>query len=156
VPLPGEIGIGTWGCALDPVAGAAGELLGGGRGALNDRSDLVEGHGEQVVQHERDPFGGSQPVEDHQQRQADRVGQQRLLLGVALALWPFTIGPGCCESRGSSRRDVRERSMSRHTRPTTLVSQPARFSTLLVSERLSRSQASCTASSASLSEPSIR
>jgi hypothetical protein len=38
------------------------------------------------VQHERDPFGGSQPVEDHQQRQADRVGQQRLLLGVALAL----------------------------------------------------------------------
>ena len=46
--------------------------------------------------------------------------------------------------------------MSRHTRATTVVSQPPRFSTALVSERLSRSHASCTASSASLSEPSIR
>ena len=51
---------------------------------------------------------------------------------------------------------LRERSMSRHTRATTVVSQPPRFSTPLVSARLSRSQASCTASSASLSEPSIR
>ncbi len=42
------------------------------------------------------------------------------------------------------------------TRATTVVSQPARFSTPPVSARLSRSQASCTASSASLSEPSIR
>ena len=46
--------------------------------------------------------------------------------------------------------------MSRHTRETTVVSQPVRFSTPLVSERLSRSQASCTASSASLYEPSVR
>jgi len=56
----------------------------------------------------------------------------------------------------SSRRDARERSMFRHTRATTVVSHPPKFSTPLVSERLSRSQASWTASSASLTEPSIR
>ena len=42
------------------------------------------------------------------------------------------------------------------TRATTVVSHPERFSISLASERLSRSQASCTASSASLTEPSIR
>src|SRR5439155_1636482 len=46
--------------------------------------------------------------------------------------------------------------MSRETRATTVVSQPARFSTASVSERERRSHASCTASSASLAEPSIR
>ncbi len=46
--------------------------------------------------------------------------------------------------------------MSRHTRPTTVVSHPPRFPMSLVSERLSRSQVSWTASSASLIEPSIR
>jgi hypothetical protein len=46
--------------------------------------------------------------------------------------------------------------MSRHTRATTVVSHPPRFSTPLVPTRLSRSQDSCTASSASLTEPSIR
>jgi hypothetical protein len=45
--------------------------------------------------------------------------------------------------------------MSRATRATTVVSHPLRFSTAAVSERLSRSHASCTASSASLTEPSI-
>ena len=62
--------------------------------------------------------------------------------------------PSCAS--GSSRRDRRERSISRQTRATTVVSQPLRFSTSLVSARLSRSQASCTASSASLAEPSSR
>ena len=42
------------------------------------------------------------------------------------------------------------------TRATTVVSHPPRFSTWLESERASRSQASWTASSASLIEPSIR
>jgi hypothetical protein len=46
--------------------------------------------------------------------------------------------------------------MFSETRATTVVSQPSRFSTSLVSARLRRSQASWTASSASLSEPSIR
>jgi hypothetical protein len=57
---------------------------------------------------------------------------------------------------GSSRRDARERSMFRLTRATIVVSQPPRLSTPLVPARLARSQASWTASSASLSEPSIR
>jgi hypothetical protein len=51
---------------------------------------------------------------------------------------------------------LRERSMFKQTRATTVVSHPPRLSTALASERLSLSQASWTASSASLSEPSIR
>lgn len=46
--------------------------------------------------------------------------------------------------------------MSRDTRATTVVSQPPRLSTSLVSARLTRSHDSCTASSASASEPSMR
>ncbi|HEV8044620.1 MAG TPA: hypothetical protein VGP38_05525, partial [Rubrobacter sp.] len=34
------------------------------------------------MQHEREPLGGGQRFEHHQQRQTGRVGQQRLLLGV--------------------------------------------------------------------------
>jgi hypothetical protein len=37
---------------------------------------------------------------------------------------------------------LRERNMSRHTRATTVVSHPPRFSMPAVSERLNRSQAS--------------
>ena len=65
--------------------------------------------------------------------------------------WPVTGG-----SIGSSRRRVRERSMFSDTRATIVVSQPPRFSTSSAPERLTRSQASCTASSASLGEPSTR
>ena len=67
-----------------------------------------------------------------------------------------TIGSGMRTPRGSSRRDWRERSMFSETRATTVVSQPPRFSTLSASVRLRRSHVSWTASSASLSEPSIR
>ena len=66
------------------------------------------------------------------------------------------IGSGTCTSKGSSRRDARVRSMSRHTRATTVVSHPRRLSTPLTSVRLNRIQASWTASSASLTEPSMR
>jgi hypothetical protein len=65
-------------------------------------------------------------------------------------------GSGTSGPNGSSRRDRRARSMSRHTRAITVVSQPRRFSTSDVSERLSRSQVSCTASSTSPDDPSIR
>ena len=72
----------------------------------------------------------------------------------------LTIGSGTRTPEGSSRdtscRALRERSMSRHTLATTVVSHPSRFSTPLVSERLRRSQVSWRASSASLNEPSIR
>ena len=65
-------------------------------------------------------------------------------------------GSGRCSPTGSSRRDRRERSRSRHTRATIVVSQPPMFSTPSAPERLRRSQASCMASSASAAEPSIR
>src|SRR5207244_941178 len=55
-----------------------------------------------------------------------------------------------------SRRDPLERSMSSDTRATTVVNQPPRFSISLVSDRLSLSHASCTASSASPLDPSMR
>jgi hypothetical protein len=67
----------------------------------------------------------------------------------------LTIGSGTRRSSGSSRRALRERSTLSDTRATTVVSHARRFSTSLVSDRLSRSQLSWTASSASLSEPSI-
>jgi uncharacterized RmlC-like cupin family protein len=51
-------------------------------GAPHDGGDLLKRHGEHVVQHEREPLGGSQGFEYHEQRESDRVGQQRLVLGV--------------------------------------------------------------------------
>ena len=68
----------------------------------------------------------------------------------------LTMGSGTWVSRDASRRVLRDRSMLRQTRPTTVVSQARRFSTSLVSVRLRRIQASWTASSASLTEPSMR
>jgi hypothetical protein len=46
--------------------------------------------------------------------------------------------------------------MVRHTRATTVVSQPSRFSIASASVRLKRNHASCTASSASLDDARIR
>jgi len=59
-------------------------------------------------------------------------------------------------SIGFSRRSLRDCSMFSETRATMVVSQPPRFSTSPAPERLNRSQASCTASSASLADPSTR
>ena len=50
--------------------------------ATDDRGDLVERHGEHVVQHERDAFGGRQRIEHDEQREPDRIAQQGLLLGI--------------------------------------------------------------------------
>ena len=68
----------------------------------------------------------------------------------------LTTGSGRCTPRNSSRRMLRDRSMFRQTRATIVVNHPPRFSTSLAPARLTRSQASWTASSASVSEPSIR
>src|SRR5579859_3569756 len=56
----------------------------------------------------------------------------------------------------SSRRAWRERNIYRHTRAMIVVNHPPRFSTSLAPARLRRSQVSCTASSASVSDPNIR
>ena len=63
---------------------------------------------------------------------------------------------GDSASSGSSGRARRDRKRSRQTRPMTVVRKPPRFSIRLGSVRLSRSHVSCTASSASVCEPSIR
>ena len=154
-PLAVKVGIGDRG-ALDATTAAARELPGGRRRPPDDRRDVVERDREDVVEDERDALGRGESVEDGQQREADRVAEDRLVLGVDAVPPGCTIGSATCVSSGASRRVRRERSRFRHTRPTTVVSQARMFSTSLVSVRLSRIQASWTASSASLSEPSIR
>src|SRR5262249_33768616 len=67
-----------------------------------------------------------------------------------------TMGSGTYGLRDTSRRALRERSIFSDTRATMVVSQLARFSTSSAPARLTRSQASWTASSASLSDPSMR
>jgi hypothetical protein len=51
----------------------ASQLSCGRRRALDNRSDFIEGHVERVVQDERDPLGGGQPVKHHEERKADRI-----------------------------------------------------------------------------------
>ena len=80
-PLAVEVDVGH-GRALDAATGAARELPRRRRRPADDRRDLVERHGEHVVQHEGDPFGGRQRVEDDEHREPDRVAQQGFLLGI--------------------------------------------------------------------------
>jgi hypothetical protein len=67
-----------------------------------------------------------------------------------------TLAIASSGSSGSSRLDLRERSMSRHTRATMVVNHPSRLATPSAPAADACIQPSCTASSASLSEPSIR
>src|SRR5262249_41600676 len=61
--LADGVGVGARGRPLHPAAGAAGEEPGRVRGSVRDGGDLVEGHAEHVVQHEREPLGRGQGVE---------------------------------------------------------------------------------------------
>ena len=67
---------------LHPAACATGELPCRGGRALHQRSDLVERDREHVVQHEREPLGRCQRLEHDEQREPDRVREQRLMLRV--------------------------------------------------------------------------
>ena len=156
VSLTGEIGVGSrYLGAFDAAPGPAGELPRRRRGSTDHRRDLLEGQLEHVVEHEREPLRRGQGVEHDEQGEPDRVGQQRLLLRLELPSGLMT-GSGRCTPKDSSRRVLRDRSMFRQTRATIVVNHPPRFSTSLAPARLRRSQASWTASSASVSEPSIR
>jgi hypothetical protein len=85
--LPGRVGVGSWQAGtLDPTACPAGELLGRRRSPADHGRDIPERHLERVVQDERQPLVRRQRVEHDQQGQADRVGQQRLLLGLGFPL----------------------------------------------------------------------
>jgi hypothetical protein len=59
--------------ATHSAAGSAGEHLGQPGGTVDDRGDLRERHGEDVVQHASRPFGRPHPVEDDEQSNTDRV-----------------------------------------------------------------------------------
>ena len=107
------------------------------------------------MEHEREPLRRGQGVEHDEEGEADRVGQQRLLLGLERPLGADD-GIGEVHVEGFLAPTLRDRSMFRQTRATIVVSHPPRFSTSLAPARLTRSQASWTASSASVSEPSIR
>ena len=80
-PLAIEIDVGD-GRALDASAGTARELPRRRRRSADDRCDLVERHGEDVVQHEGDTLGGRQRIEHDQQGEPDRIAQQGFLLGI--------------------------------------------------------------------------
>jgi hypothetical protein len=81
---------------LDAAAGPAGQLASGLRGTAHDRGDVGEGHGEHVVEHERDTFGRREPVQDHEQGEPDGVGQQGLVLRVGASR-----GAGCRVGSGA-------------------------------------------------------
>jgi hypothetical protein len=112
--------------------------------------ERAAGDGERAPAGGRDDDAGG-AVDERRAREAGEArAERRRLLG---------DGRDALDARtpnGSSRRALRARSMSMQIRPTTVVSQPPRFSTAAPSERLRRSHASCTASSASPAEPSIR
>ena len=72
--------------ALHAAACAARKLPCCGWGALHDFRNLVEGDAEEIVQHEREALGGIQGVEDHEQRETNRVGHERFLLRINLAV----------------------------------------------------------------------
>jgi hypothetical protein len=82
-PLLREVTVGLRRVA-QAAPGAAGELLGGRFGAIERGGDVGERHGEHVVQHKREPLGGTERVEHHQQRQTYRLGQKRLVFRVIL------------------------------------------------------------------------
>ena len=119
-----EIGCRVRGFAAHAPAGAGRELGGGVLRSAHDRRDLGERQVEHVVQHESQPLGRRQPLEDDEQRRADRVGQQRLLFRVD-GLGGRDRVPGVVSSSGCSGCALRARSMSRQMRATTVVSQPA-------------------------------
>ena len=56
------------------------------------------------MQHERDPLGGSQRIEDHEQRGTDRVGQERFVLGIDLLAAQDRLGHVRAEGLLAPRR----------------------------------------------------
>ena len=79
-------GAGDHAALLDSPTRAAGQHLGRDGAALDEGGDFGVGQREDVVQHECEPFGGRERVEHHQQREADRLTEHRLVCG---------ISPGC-------------------------------------------------------------
>ena len=102
LPLTGPVGVGHGG-ALHPATGPAGELARRLGGAAHDLGDLVEGHGEHVVQDEGQPLARRQRLEHDQQGETDGVGEERLVLGTGGSS-RLTTGSGTSAPSGSSGR----------------------------------------------------
>src|SRR5262245_37135175 len=75
------VGIRSGVARLNAATRAAGQLASRIGGALHDGCNLLEGHVEDVVQHERDAFGGRERLDHHQQCETDRIAQQCFMLG---------------------------------------------------------------------------
>ena len=135
---------------LHPTPGTTRQLSCRRRGSTDDLADLVEGDGEDVVQHEGDPFGGREQVEHDEQGGPDRVGHERARASGSMS----SATPR--SARAGGRRPAPRamtcatRSLSKQTRATIVVSHPAKFSTPFASARSTRSHVSWTASSASV------
>lgn len=155
IPLAGEIGVGSRGCSSYPTARAAGELPCRGRGAPDDGGIWSKGTANRSCSTKETRSAGAS-VSSIRSSGGPTASARSASCSGSVPSAGLAIASGRWAPSGSSRRDVRARSMSRHTRATTVVSHPPRFSTPPMSERLSRSQASWAASSASLNEPSIR
>lgn len=68
--------------AAHTPAGTAGKLPGRGRSAADDGGDFVEGQIEHVVEDKCEALGRRQAVEDHEQGQSYRVGEDSLVFGI--------------------------------------------------------------------------
>ena len=126
-PLPGEIGVREAPPRLCTRRRARlASWLGAPGERPDDRRDLVKRHVEQLVQYKSKPFRQAAAFEHDKQRQADRVGENRFLLGVDALAGHDRVGNMLAErlfAAGFARPQ-----MSRHTRATTVVSHPPRFS----------------------------
>jgi hypothetical protein len=80
IPRWTSSGVSVEGCLTHTAAGPRGEHLRGVGGPAQDGPDLDERELEHVVQDERESLGRAEGVEHHEQRQSDRVGEQRLVL----------------------------------------------------------------------------
>ena len=139
-----------------PSPRTAGKLPGGFRRAGHDCGNLVKAEIEQVVQNKGEPLRGASRSSTTSSAMPTESASTASCSGSDWAALCSAGSAAVVLSSGSSRCAERELSMSRQTRETTVVSQPRRLSIPSAPERLRRSHASCTASSASASDPSIR
>jgi hypothetical protein len=102
--LPREIDVGH-GHSVDAAASTARELPRRRRRPADDRRDLIERHGEDVVEHEGDTLGRRQRVEDDEHRQPHGIAQQGFLLGIEATFRAHDgIRQVCLEGRFAPRR----------------------------------------------------
>ncbi len=115
------------GLALDATPRAARELTRRHGRAVHDRRDLVERHAEHVVQHEWESLRRLDGLQDHEEREPDRVREH----GVGLRILVGASDHGIGYVRGMLIEGILSASATgpRHTRATTVVSRARRFST---------------------------